>query len=131
MNPMNSELPPPAAGRTRVTAQRSRATTIGEFPVARELEEQSGVGRALVDSLIHSQLRLAVVVGCGFLLLLCAIPILLASYPALNSITLWGVPLPWIVLGAGIYPVICLSAWLYARSADRNEDSFRDLVSHQ
>lgn len=128
---MSSELPPPAPGRTRVRAQRSRTLTAGNFPVSREVAEQSGVGRLLVGSLIRSQLRLALVVGGGFLLLLCAIPLLLAVYPALSSILLFGVPLPWLVLGAGIYPVIWLCAWLYSRAADRNEESFRNLVTEK
>lgn len=128
---MNDELPPPAPGRSRVRAQRGSVVTAGNFPVSRELAEQSGVGRLLVDSLIRSQLKLALVVGSGFLLLLCAIPLLLALYPALNSLLVLGIPLPWIALGLGIHPVIFSSAWLYSRAADRNEAAFRDLVSEK
>jgi hypothetical protein len=39
-----------------------------------------------------------------------------------------GVPFDWLLLGAGIYPVTGLSAWLYVRSAARNEARYRDLA---
>lgn len=128
---MSWQLPPPAPGRSRVRAQRGQLAEGGNFPVSREVAEQSGVGRLLVESLIRSQLRLAIVVGTGFLVLLCAIALFLALYPALNSVLIFGIPLPWIVLGLGIHPVIFLSAWLYWRAANRNEDAFRDLVAEK
>ena len=115
---MSPELPPPAPGRSRVRAQRGNAASARNFPVAREIAEQSGVGRLLVDSLIRSQLRLGIVVGSGFLLLLCAVPLLLVLFPELNSMLL-----------IGIHPVIFVSAWLYSRAADRNEEAFQDLVA--
>ena len=120
---MSPELPPPAPGRSRVRAQRGNAASARNFPVAREIAEQSGVGRLLVDSLIRSQLRLGIVVGSGFLLLLCAVPLLLVLFPELNSMLLL------IFLGIGIHPVIFVSAWLYSRAADRNEEAFQDLVA--
>ena len=39
-----------------------------------------------------------------------------------------GIPFDWLLLGAGIYPVIGLSAWLYIRTAARNEARYRDLA---
>jgi hypothetical protein len=39
-----------------------------------------------------------------------------------------GIPFDWILLGAGIYPVIGLSAWLFIRAAARNEARYRDLA---
>ncbi len=126
---MSPELPPPAPGRSRVRAQRGNAASARNFPVAREIAEQSGVGRLLVDSLIRSQLRLGIVVGSGFLLLLCAVPLLLGLFTELNSMLLLGIPAPWIFLGIGIHPVIFVSAWLYSRAADRNEEAFQDLVA--
>lgn len=127
----DAELPAPAAGRTRVTARRAHAVVSAEFSVSRELDEQSGVGRLLVDSLIRAQLRLSLVVGAGFLILLGAVPAALALFPELSSIALWGIPLPWLLLGVGLYPLICLCAWLYTRAAKRDEDAFRRLVSDQ
>ena len=81
-----------------------------------------------VRSLIRSQLRLGVVVAAGFLLILAAFPLMLGLVPGLAESTIMGLPFDWVLLGAGIYPVVGLSAWLYIRTAARNESRYRDLV---
>ena len=111
--------------RVRVTAPRSAPRPAGE---SREAAEDSDVGQVFVRSLIRSQLRLALVVAIGFLLILSAFPLLLAAIPGLAETRIAGVPFDWILLGAGIYPVIGLSAWLFIRSAARNEARYRDLA---
>ncbi|QHK18620.1 hypothetical protein GU243_01205 [Pseudarthrobacter psychrotolerans] len=111
--------------RVRVTAPRSAPRPAGE---TREAAEESEVGQVFVRSLIRSQLRLALVVAIGFMLILCAFPLLLAAVPGLAETRVSGVPFEWILLGAGIYPAIGLSAWLYTRSAARNEARYRDLA---
>ncbi|MET3708630.1 MULTISPECIES: hypothetical protein [unclassified Arthrobacter] len=110
--------------RVRVTAPRSAPRPAGE---SREAAEESDVGQVFVRSLIRSQLRLALVVAIVFLLILSAFP-LLAAVPGLADTRVAGVPFDWILLGAGIYPVIGLSAWLFIRSAARNETRYRDLA---
>jgi uncharacterized membrane protein len=94
----------------------------------REPAEESAVGQVFVRSLIRSQLRLALVVAGGFLLILGAFPLLLAAIPGLAETRVAGIPLDWLLLGAGIYPVTGISAWLYVRSAARNEARYRDLA---
>lgn len=110
--------------RVRVTAPRSAAKPAVE---SREAAEESAVGQVFVRSLIRSQLRLALVVAGGFLLVLGAFP-LLAAIPGLAESRIAGIPLDWLLLGAGIYPVTGISAWLYIRSAARNEARYRDLA---
>ena len=39
-----------------------------------------------------------------------------------------GVPLPWWILGALVYPFLVALARFYVRRAERNERAFRDLV---
>ncbi|MGP4032409.1 hypothetical protein [Pseudarthrobacter sp. 1C304] len=126
--------------RVRVTAPRSvnagsatagSATALpgGRQPAdAREAAEESDAGQVFVRSLIRSQLRLGVVVAAGFLLILAAFPLMLGIVPGLADSTLAGLPFDWVLLGAGIYPVIGLSAWLYIRTAARNEARYRDLL---
>lgn len=129
MNPEDPAGPPNAARRVRVTAPRSQARRAPPgYPVSREVAEQSEVGQVFVRSLIRSQLRLAVVVAVGFLLILLAFPLLLAWVPGLDRAAFLGVPFSWLLLGFGVYPVIGLSAWLYVRTASRNEARYRDLV---
>ncbi len=111
--------------RVRVTAPLSAARPAAQ---SREAAEESEVGQLFVRSLIRTQLRLALVVAGGFLLILCAFPLLLAAVPGLAETRVAGVPFDWLLLGAGIYPVTGLSAWLYIRSAARNEARYRDLA---
>lgn len=111
--------------RVRVTAPRSAPRPAGE---TREAAEESDAGQVFVRSLIRSQLRLALVVAIGFMLILSAFPLLLAAIPGLAETRIAGIPFDWILLGAGIYPVIGLSAWLFYRTAARNEARYRDLA---
>lgn len=125
---------PPEQGRpprVRVTALRAQARRAPGQPVAHEIAEQSEVGQIFVRSLIRSQLRLAVVVAVGFILILLAFPLLLAVAPGLDQAEFLGVPFSWLLLGVGVYPVILLSAWLYVRTASRNEARYLDLVERE
>ncbi|HSO90346.1 MAG TPA: hypothetical protein VLR70_04275 [Arthrobacter sp.] len=123
--------------RIRVTAPRAISPGSGALPDARsaadsrDAAEESDAGQVFVRSLIRSQLRLAVVVAAGFLLILAAFPLMLGLVPGLAESTIAGLPFDWVLLGAGIYPVIGLSAWLYIRTAARNEARYRDLVGEK
>lgn len=114
--------------RVRVTAPVTAARPALE---SREAAQDSDVGQVFVRSLIRSQLRLALVVAGGFLVILGAFPLLLATVPGLAGTRIAGIPFGWLLLGAGIYPVIGLSAWLYIRMAARNEARYRDLAGDQ
>jgi len=113
--------------RVRVTAPRSVAAGRPSADT-REAAEESDAGQVFIRSLIRSQLRLGIVVAAGFLLILLAFALLLALVPGLAELRIAGLPFDWVLLGAGIYPVIGLSAWLYVRTAARNESRYRDLA---
>lgn len=125
---------------TRVRVTAPRGVTPGSAPLngllpavhtsadAREAAEESDAGQVFIRSLIRSQLRLGLVVAGGFLLILLAFPLLLGLVPGLAHSTIAGLPFDWVLLGAGIYPVIGLSAWLYVRTAARNEARYRELA---
>ncbi|WP_285248143.1 hypothetical protein [Pseudarthrobacter sp. efr-133-R2A-89] len=121
--------------RVRVTAphaSRGGPGRGGPRPLeSREAAQESEVGQVFVRSLIRSQLRLALVVAGGFLLILAAFPLVLVAVPGLADTRIAGIPFDWLLLGIGIYPVIGLSAWLYVRSAARNEARYRDLAGEQ
>lgn len=114
--------------RVRVTAPRTAPASADFYTVSRELDEQTEVGELFIGSLIRSQLRLALVVAGGFLLILLGVPVLLAFLPVIADLTLFTVPAPWILLGAGVYPLVIVCGALYVRSAARNEKRFLDLV---
>ncbi|MCA4133726.1 hypothetical protein [Arthrobacter sp. M4] len=113
--------------RVRVTAPRTAARPTPRLSASSPALE-SEVGQVYVRSLIRSQLRLAVVVACGFLVVLTACGLLIGLVPGIAEAELLGVPFAWLLLGAGLYPVIGLSAWLYNRAAARNEARYRDLA---
>ncbi|ORM33396.1 MULTISPECIES: hypothetical protein [Williamsia] len=93
-----------------------------------EVQEHTEVGDALIRGLMRAQLGLALRLGGLTLLVLGAIPLLAAIFPELSDVTVFGVRLPWLVLGAGVYPMLLAVCWLYNRLADRNEHEFADLV---
>lgn len=97
-------------------------------PVSHEIDEQTPLGEVYMHSLIRSQRRLAVIV-CGLIaVFLVGTALLGAAWPGLDRLHLLGVPLPWVVLGVLVYPVLIGLAVYAVRQAERNERDFIDLV---
>ncbi|MEV8041085.1 hypothetical protein [Arthrobacter sp. NPDC080082] len=122
--------------RVRVTAPRRVTTGAGSgrgraAAEARKAAEETDAGQVFVRALIRSQLRLGIVVAAGFLLIMLGFALLLGLVPGLAELRIAGLPFDWVLLGAGIYPVIGLSAWLYVRTAARNEARYRDLAGER
>jgi hypothetical protein len=96
-----------------------------------ELEEQSPVGEALVRGLVRAQLavalRLAAVVAVG----LGGLPVLFAVAPTVAGARLFGVALPWLLLGVLAYPFLFVVGAAYTHLAERNEQEFVDLVERR
>ena len=112
--------------RVRVTGPRTarpRRTSI-----ASEIDAQSPVGEVYMRSLMRSQLRLALGVVLVLALSVGSLPLLFELSPGLRRAHLLGVPVPWLLLGLGVYPVLIALAWFYVRRAERNEDVFGDMV---
>ncbi|PRB67566.1 hypothetical protein [Arthrobacter sp. MYb213] len=80
-----------------------------------------------VRQLIRSQLRLAMAVAAGLLIMLVGISAILAFWPVVSQIMLFNIPLPWWILGVGIYPLIIIAGMLYNRTAARNERRYRSI----
>lgn len=81
-----------------------------------------------VRSLIRSQLRLALSVALGFLLILIGLAVIVSMWPQIHEIRIGTVPLSWILLGLGVYPLILLAAALYNKAAARNEARYRSIA---
>lgn len=81
-----------------------------------------------VRQLIRSQLRLAVSVASGIIVLLVGITVLLSYWPQISQITLARIPLPWWILGLGVYQLILIAGVLYNISAVRNEKRYRSIA---
>ncbi|PZQ87480.1 MAG: hypothetical protein DI534_14585 [Leifsonia xyli] len=79
-------------------------------------------------SLIRSQLRLAIVCALAFVAVLVAVPLVFALVPGLDAASVGVVPVSWIVLGGGLFPVLIAIAALYVRTSTRNEARYRSLA---
>jgi hypothetical protein len=93
-----------------------------------DIQEGTGVGELLRSNLIGSQLavalRFAVVAG----LTLGVLPLLFAMFPGIGRIDVFGLRLPWLLLGVLVYPFLFgLGLW-HTRTAERVEQNFADHV---
>jgi hypothetical protein len=117
---------PPA--RTRVVLSEVTARRSGADPVRADLTEQTPVGEALIKGLVRAQLalalRLSLVVAAG----LGALPLLFAVAPSVGAVTVFGVKLPWLLLGVLSFPFLGAVGWAYVRWAERNEQEFTAVI---
>ena len=125
---MAEEPEPPARVRV-VLADAARGRRAGR--VRAELQEQSGVGEALVRGLMRAQLslalRLAAVVAIG----LGGLPLLFAVAPAVAQVRPFGIALPWLLLGVLAYPFLFGVGAAYVWLSERTEHEFTELVDRK
>jgi hypothetical protein len=95
-----------------------------------ELEDQTGVGEVLVNQLVRVQLILAIRLMALTVAVVGSIPLMLWLAPSLGKISVFGVPLPWLLLGFAVYPFFLAVAWSYNRRVDRNEQDFAEMVEN-
>jgi len=121
-----SEQPP---RRVRVVSPRRTATrTTAPRAVRHDIDEQTDIGEVYMGALVRTQLRLGIGVCLTFMVMLGGLPLLFALAPDLAEVELAGVPLPWLLLGFLVHPVLIAGAWVYVRAAERNEHDWVDLV---
>ncbi|MGH3510207.1 MAG: hypothetical protein ACRDPI_08260 [Nocardioidaceae bacterium] len=114
--------------RVRVTGPRSARRPMRRPSVAAEIDAQTQLGEIYMHSLIRSQLRLALGVTLLVGLTLGLLPALFELFPSIGRAHLFGVPLPWVLLGLLVYPCLLFVGWAYVRRAESNEQAFSDLV---
>jgi hypothetical protein len=95
-----------------------------------EVEEQTGVGEVLVRQLVRAQLGLAIRLMALVVVVLGGIPLAFLLAPSLGTVSIFGLRLPWVVLGFAVYPFFLAVAWSYNRSAERNEQEFTEMVEN-
>jgi hypothetical protein len=123
---------PDSPRRVRVTSPRRTATRRPVVPTGtREIDEQTRLGEIYMHSLIQAQLRLTLAVIAGAVVILGGIPLLFALVPATRTLSVLGLPLPWVILGIVVYPVVYIAARLYVRNAERIEAEFTEFVGRQ
>ncbi|MFC5062762.1 hypothetical protein [Actinomycetospora atypica] len=121
----DSELVPPARQRIVLAERRSPTRAVGTVA---EIEQQTATGELLLSNLMRSQLMLAVRLTVVAVIVLGALPVVFLTMPAVSGTELFGVSLPWILLGVLAFPFLIVLGWLYTRTAERNELDFADDV---
>ena len=119
-----SDHPPP---RVRVTGpQRRQAQT----PRTRtgDIDEETPLGGVYLGSLLREQLWLALRIVGLLVVAIGSLPLVFHLAPGLTDVRVIGMPLPWLLLGIVVYPVLVLLGWRYVRRAERNERDFADLM---
>ena len=94
----------------------------------RPLQDDDLVADLFVRSLIRSQLGLSLRLAAVYAVLLGGLPLLFALVPRSRTHVVLGLPLPWLVLGLLVPPLLLGGAWLYVRLAERTEQEFVELV---
>jgi hypothetical protein len=121
----------PALAARRVAVRNPRGKAARREPGERaltELAEQTEVGEVLLRSLTRAQLMLAVRIFAVFGFFLLGLPALFATHPGLADYRILGLPLPWLLLGGAVYPLLVLLGLLYVRQAERNERDFVEFI---
>ncbi|MFV2102274.1 hypothetical protein [Micromonospora sp. LOL_024] len=121
------DRPAPHA-RTRVVLAEASRRQHRAAEAHTELTQQTRVGEALVRGLVRAQLALALQLSAVVMVGLGGLPWLFAIAPAVGRMTVLGVNLPWLLLGALSFPFLVAVGWTYVRLAERNEQDFTDLV---
>lgn len=93
-----------------------------------DLEEQTSMGEALVTNLMRVQLRSAFILTGVVIATLCSLPLLFWLFPALASATLFGVAVPWLLLGGLPFPLVLLIGYFSTRTAEKHERDFLEMV---
>jgi hypothetical protein len=112
----------------RVRLQRQDKARRTRLDMADEIDAQTALGEALVDSLIRAQFRLAVMIVVVVALTLGALPLAFHFAPSIADADIAGIPLPWLLLGFLAYPLLLALGWYFVVHAERNEAAFIDLL---
>lgn len=114
---VSRQVPPP----------RSNAGASG----GRDIDEQTSLGESYMRSLMRTQLRLSVAMLAVAIIPLAMLPVVFSLDAGIGELTVGSVPLPWLLLGVAVYPLLLLVGWRYVRQAERNEAEFERIVSRR
>jgi hypothetical protein len=116
----------PRPQRQRVVLSHRRGTRMMRTRV--ELQQQTGVGDALVRGLVRAQLGLALRLMALVVGGVVALALSDSLFPALSEVSPFGVRPNWLILGLLIYPVLYGLGRLYIRLAEQGERDFVRIV---
>lgn len=109
-------------GPPRHTSSGRGASRLGD------VRQQTAIGDVYLRSLLREQFGLAARVIGLVAVTLGTLPLAFHAWPSLSQRQVLGLPLAWVLLGAGVYPFLLFLGWRYVRRVERNERYFADLV---
>lgn len=124
-------MTPDQTPRRVVVRREPRRATSDLRAGSRDIDEQTALSETYMRSLVRTQLRLGLAMLAVVLVPLALIPAAFALVPGIARLTIGPVPMPWLLLGVVIYPVLVLVGWRYVRQAERNEAEFERIVTRQ
>lgn len=117
------------ADRVRIVHPRTDAARgVPTRPPSCEIDEQTEIGELYMASLIRGQRNLAICICITVFALLMGIASIAAVFPGWGDLRLFGVSLPWVIVGFAVYPVLIALAGYLVRRSTRNEAAFVDLL---
>lgn len=117
-----------STGRVRITSPLTAAHPHIRRTAREEIDQSTAVGEVYIRSLMRSQFRSAALVLAILVLSVGALPLAFAFVDGLADLRIGRVPLAWIILGTGVYPVLYVLGWVYVVRAERAERDFARLV---
>ena len=123
--PPSESTKPPRRKRVVLNDSRNPVTVLRTIT---ELEEQTSVGEALVRNLVRAQLRMAVGLAALFGVPLAGLPLAFYLSPTFANLCVFGIRLPWLLLGVLPFPVLFGIGYWYNRMAERHEKDFVNMV---
>ncbi|MGV1008462.1 MAG: hypothetical protein ACOYBY_07620 [Dermatophilaceae bacterium] len=122
--------PPPK--RVRVTSPRRDARRRAAVrPGEQDLTEQTGLGEVYLTALLRVQLRLALRSLFGVGVILGGLPAVFLLIPGAGRLSVGPLPLPYLIVGFLVYPVVFFAARHHVRQAERIERDFAELVTRR
>lgn len=125
--PTQESMPGRKPRRKRVVLNDSR-NPVTVVRVITELEEQTSVGEALVRNLVRAQLKMALWLALLTALIFGSLPLAFYLSPRFADASVFGVRLPWLLLGVLPFPLLFAIGLLYNRLAERHEKDFVNMV---
>jgi hypothetical protein len=122
-------LEPTRPGRQVVQAPQSGPAGPGALPDVSDLRAGNPYGDVLIAGLIRAQFGLTLSVLALTAAAVGSLPILAALVPSVDHDRFAGLPVPLLVLGGGIYPLLVALGWGYVLLAERLERRFAELLN--
>ncbi len=84
--------------------------------------------RLYLRSLLRLHMSISLAHLAVFALIALGLPVLFWAFPAVAAFRVGPIPLAWVILGGGGYPILVAIGWSYVRSVEAAETEYTELV---